>query len=69
MPSVAIEQPLGLTMEIMRLRSFARAWQDRNRKRDDDEPVRTGALQDWVERVQRRFDEDALEDVRRLFSC
>lgn len=68
MPSVALEQPLGLTLEIMRLRSFARAWLDRNRKRGDDERASTGGIYEWVSKVEMKFDEIGIEEMRNVMA-
>jgi len=47
----------------MRLRSFARTWQDLKRERGDDEPVPTGPLVDTVYRIRDRRDQADLERV------
>lgn len=60
---MAVEQPLGLTLKIMRMRSFARTWQDVKRPRGDDEEMPHGVLVDWVYRIQDRRDRAELERV------
>jgi hypothetical protein len=66
----ALNQPLGLSMEILRQRAFASAWEDSKRPRRDDEEPPTGAIYDWVSRIAERIAfadvGDALADLRRI---
>ncbi len=66
MPSVALEQPLGLTLEIMRLRAFARTWQDVKRPRGEDEEMPRGPMVEWVDRIQRLRDQSAIDDMKAI---
>lgn len=68
MPSVAVEQPLGLTMEIMRLRAFARTWREVKRPHGEDEEMPRGPMVDWVDKIQRRRDQGAIEDVKAILA-
>jgi hypothetical protein len=52
----------------MRLRAFARAWEDDKRPAQDGELVQRGAMHDWVTRIKQRQAESALADVRALFN-
>lgn len=71
---MAVEQPLGLTLEIMRLRAFARTWQDSKRPLGENEEVPTGPLVDLVKRIRDKrdtttgayADAQALADLRAL---
>jgi hypothetical protein len=47
----------------MRLRSFARMWQDLKRTRREDEEVPRGPMVEWCERIQMLRDSDALADA------
>jgi hypothetical protein len=57
---VAVEQPLGLTLTIMRDRSFARTWAEFKRPRGEGEPPPSGALVAWCQRIQTLRDEAEL---------
>jgi hypothetical protein len=60
---VAVEQPLGLTLEIMRLRSFARTWQELRRPRREDEEEPRGAMVEWCNRIQNLRDASVIADA------
>lgn len=66
MPSVAVEQPLGLTLEIMRQRSFARMWAEVKRPRGEDDEMPRGPMVEWCTRIQARRDESAIADMKAL---
>lgn len=70
---MAVREPLGLCLQILRLRSFARAWEDSKRPRSENEDAPTGVMADWVERIaQRRWLDDgaeAMADARRIHTA
>jgi hypothetical protein len=65
-----MQQPFGLSMEILRQRAFANAWEESKRPRREDEDALSGPIFEWVARVAERltFDDmsDALADLRRI---